>query len=346
MMPAICFDVSDRSIKYLELKRKKGSLYVSRFGLFSIPDGIIEKGEIKQKEKLANLLKNIKKELKSDYVIASLPEEKVFLSRIKFPVIALGNLRESISLQLDEYVPLSSEEAIFDFDIISNHEKEGHFDINLIAFSKDFVCGYRDVFSDAGFTLVAFEMEAHAFARSIVPTKEEKTVMVIDFGRTRATFAIVSGGKVQYTTTVDVAGGEIDKAIMNNLKISKEEAEKVKREKGFTRVKGNEDLFNSILPIASIIKDEALKQIAYWNSHEKDSGGEQSKVSKIILCGGESTVAGLLEYLSYDLKIKAEIGNPWVNVASFNDYIPDIEKGDSLAYATVIGLALRQWIGK
>ena len=35
---------------------------------------------------------------------------------------------------------------------------------------------------------------------------------------------------------------------------------------------------------------------------------------------------------------------PLTNVASFEDYVPEIERRDSLAYATVIGLALRQRI--
>ena len=71
---------------------------------------------------------------------------------------------------------------------------------------------------------------------------------------------------------------------------------------------------------------------------------KKRKISKIILCGGESTLAGLPEFLSYELKMKVELGNPWVNAVSFEDYIPEIERRDSLAYSTVIGLALRPWV--
>ena len=55
-------------------------------------------------------------------------------------------------------------------------------------------------------------------------------------------------------------------------------------------------------------------------------------------------MAGLPEFLSYELKMKVELGNPWVNAVSFEDYIPEIERRDSLAYSTVIGLALRPWV--
>jgi len=102
-------------------------------------------------------------------------------------------------------------------------------------------------------------------------------------------------------------------------------------------------LFELIKSTISVIRDEAAKQAAYWLSHSEDNQ-KTDKISKIILCGGESTLAGLPEFLSYELKIKAELGNPWVNAASFEDYIPEIERKDSLAYSTVIGLALKQWI--
>lgn len=338
-MPALCLDISDRSMKYIEIERKNGSLAIRRFGLYAIPEGIIQKGEIKQKDKLISFLKTVKDKLKSEYVVASLPEEKVFLSRIKFPNMDKSKMRESLSLQLDEYIPISSKEAVFDFDIMEESKDGKTFDVNLAAFPKKFVEEYRDVFAGAGFIPMCFEMETQAFARAIVPKNEAGSVMVIDFGRTRATFAIVDEGKVQFATTVGVAGEEIEKAIMRNLEVSQAEVEKIKREKGFIKNKSGETVFNSVLPIVSVIKDEAEKHLNYWSSRED---GKKEAVSKILLCGGESTLAGLPEYLSYELGRKVETGNPWVNVAFFDDYVPEIEKADSLAYSTVIGLALGQ----
>lgn len=343
-MPALCLDISDRSMKYMEFHRKHGLILARRYGLYTIPEGVIEKGEIKQKDKLIDFLKPIQKKLRSKHVIASLPEEKVFVSKIQIPAMKREYIREAIELQLDQYVPLSAKEAVFDFDIIKEDYENGHIDINLIVFPKIFVEEYRDVFLDAGFTLLAFEMEAQAFARAAVPRDEIKTVMVIDFGRTRATFAIISRGKIQFTATVGVAGGEIDRAIMNTLLVDSIQADKIKKESGFIKSKDNEQLFNAILPIVSVIKDEAAKQVLYWDSHQEKSEEENTKVSKIILCGGEATLAGFMDYLSYELKVKVELGNPWVNVLSFENHIPEIELRDALAYSTVIGLALRQWI--
>ena len=345
-MPVLCLDLSDKSLKYMELKRKNGIISVKRFGLYALESGMIEGGEIKQKDKLISFLKSIKEELKTEVILASLPEEKVFLSRIKFPLMDEDKIREALSLQLEEYVPLLGAEAIFDYDILNDFledNKQAHLHLNLAAFPGSFAESYRDVFAGAGFIPAAFEMEVQAFARAVVSKEETGSVMVIDFGRTRTTYAIVSGGKVQFATTIALAGEEIEKALILHLKIDRTEVETAKREIGLIKRKGNEKLFEALSPMVSVIKDEAAKQAAYWASHSEDDK-KKEEISKIFLCGGESTLAGLPEFLSYELKMKVELGNPWVNVASFEDYVPEIERLDSLAYSTVIGLAIRQWI--
>lgn len=345
-MPVLCLDLSDKSLKYMEFKRKNGVISANRFGIFALENGIIEGGEIKQKEKLISFLKQIKEKLKIELVAASLPEEKVFLSRIKFPLMDEDKIKEALSLQLDEYVPLPATEAIFDYDVINDspeNKERAHLHLNLAAFPKNFVESYRDVFVGAGFIPIAFEMEVQAFARAVVPEGEINDVMVVDFGRSRTTFAIVSGGKVQFATTIALAGEEIEKAFILHLKIDRSQVEEAKRDIGLIKRKGNENLFEALKSMVSVIKDEASKQTAYWESRDED-GEKNEKISKIILCGGESTLAGLPEFLSYELKMIVELGNPWVNVASFEDYIPEIERGDSLAYSTAIGLALRRRI--
>jgi len=339
LMPALGLDISDHSVKYVELERKKGQIFVRRFGEHLIPRGLIESGEIKNKEKLIVFLKALQKELKSKYLITALPEEKAFLARVKLPTMKEEEVRGALELQLEEHIPLSINEAILDFNIVRENSDSNCIDVCLIAFPKKVVDDYRDVFAEAGFIPLALEMEMQASARTIVPQDEKKTLAVVDFGQTRTSFAIISKNEVQFTTTIKVAGEELEKALMRNLKIDQIQAEKIKKESGFIKSKENEKVFNSILPVISVIKDEIGKCINYWNSNFGDN--DLKKVSKILLCGGDSNLIGFPGYLSYELKLPVELGNPWVNIFSFEERIPEIELKDSLSYAIALGLALR-----
>ncbi len=339
LMPALGLDISDRSIKYVGLGKKKEKIFIQRFGGHLIPRGLIEGGEIKDKKKLIGLLKDLQKELISKYIITALPEEKAFLARIKLPMMKKEEVRGALELQLEEHIPLSVNETIFDFKITGEKPDSNYMEICLIAFPKKVVEDYRDVFTEAGFIPLAMEMEMQASARAIVPQGEKNTLAIVDFGQTRTGFVIVGKNEVQFATTIKVAGEELEKALMRNLKVDQVQAEKIKKERGFIKSKENEKVFNSILPIISVIKDEIGKCINYWDSNFGDN--DLKKVSKILLCGGDSNLFGFLEYLSYELKLPVELGNLWVNIFSFEEYIPEIELKDSLSYATALGLALK-----
>ena len=45
-MPALGMDISDRSLKFVEILEKGGALRLGRFGKRTLPEGLIEAGEI------------------------------------------------------------------------------------------------------------------------------------------------------------------------------------------------------------------------------------------------------------------------------------------------------------
>ena len=348
LMPAVGVDISDRSLKYMEISKRNGKFFVSRFETRIIPSGIIESGEIKQKDKLIGFLKSIKKEIKTKFVNVSLPEEKVFLGRTKLPAMKEDEIRNTLEFQLEEHVPLSPKDAIFDFEImdrINKNKKEECLNVNIVAFPKTLVEDYRDVFVAAGFTPLAFEMEAHAFTRAVVPKGEKESFFIMDFGKTRVTFAIVSEGKMQFASTIKIGGDNLNAALVNGLEVDLLRAEEIKKTHSLIRNKENEKIFDLFLPVVAAIKDEISKHITYWNFHLEEENSEK-RIKKILLCGGDSNLTGFSDYLSYELKLPVELANPWVNLLSFEKEIPDLELRESLSYVVGLGLAIRPFDDK
>ena len=198
---------------------------------------------------------------------------------------------------------------------------------------------YVDMFTDTGIMPVSFEIEAQAIARAVLPRGDKGTYMVIDFGDTRMGISIVSDEAVRFTSTINVGSDTISLAIQKHFSISPEEAYRMKNEKKISKSAGDKEFFQAVLSTISIIRDEINKLYIYWHTHgmEERGGG---KIGKIVMCGGGANLAGLTDYLSASLKIKVEIANPWCNVNSFENYIPEIPANEALGYASVIGLAL------
>lgn len=341
MMRGVGVDVSDRSVKFVEFEKNKGRLRLKKFGEDILEEGIIVNGEIKNKDELVSFLKKIKQIRGFADVIISLPEEKAFLSLVELPKMGEEEIKTSLSFQIERYVPLKKENIIFDFEITPSSVKSDHFDVLLLAFPKNLIYDYCEVFERAGFTPLAMELESLSLARSLVPEYNKEDVLIIDFGKTRTTFDVLRGSSLRFTSTVLLGGRDLEKMIARALGINPFEAEKIKKDFSLMGPRKEDRIYEAILPILSSLEDEIRKHQGYWQDHLLHQSEEKSGIKEIILAGGDANLNGLPEYLSQRLAIPARLGNPWIKVGSFENYVPEISRRESLAYGIAIGLALR-----
>lgn len=341
-MPSVGFDISDQSIRFVELIETRKGLVIGKYGYRAIPVGVIEGGEIIKNEELRKILSSMHEEFKIDFANVSLPEQQAYLLNINIPLMKRSEIRGSLELQLEEYVPISMGDATFDYDIVDGfHKEKDHLDLSLAAVPRKVAEGYAGVFEKTGITPIAFEVEAQAVARAIIPEGDMGTYMVMDFGKTRTGISIISEGTVVFTSTINVGGLVLTKAVEKQFGVNTEEAERIKKEQGFVRNKDTQEMFLTLMSTISILKDEINKHYVYWNTHLDQDGKKRPKVDKVLLCGGDSNLVGFTDYLASGLKAEIELANAMANVNTFDRYIPEIEFSDSLSYATAIGLALR-----
>lgn len=341
LQSAVGLDISDRSIKFLKFGLRKGDVFLDRLGEKEIPAGVMEDGKIKGKKELISVLSKWRKENFLNRVIVSLPEDQAFVFKMKVPKVASGHIRENIELHLEEYIPLLPTETIFDYEIIYTPvQGENNYLINVSAFPRRMVEDYYEVLSSAGFQILAFEIEAQSLARTFVSfNNTDENLMLVDIGGYRTGFALVSENRVVFTSNISNIGGRImENTIAKSLNISIDKARKIKNQKGLIRSDDNMEVFYSIIPFVSSLKDEIRKIADYWRKNNKDNGGQ---VDKVILCGGHANLIGLDEYLSSGLNMLVEVGNPWSNINFSVDNFPNLNIDEALRYGTAIGLALR-----
>ncbi|MCX6751392.1 MAG: pilus assembly protein PilM [Candidatus Nomurabacteria bacterium] len=340
-LPSFGLDISDESIKFIELVRTKDGIRVNRFGEKKIPPGIIESGKIKDPKQMEGILVSLRKEEGLKSVRVSLPEEQVYLFNLKLEKVGLENVREGIELSLEEYIPIPTQDAIFDYELLS--EDEQSLKLQVAAIPKNVIEDYLSIFKNSMISGKSFELEAQAISRCVIQKGDLETYMIVDFGKKRTGIFIVSGGVVIFTSTLDVGGTMLSNMIAKNFKISFEEAEKKKKECGLKRNATNTEVFSVILNGVSILRDEIEKHFLYWHTHKDEEGKDRPPIKKVILCGGDSNLVGLSEYFSVSMKVSVEMANVWVNITNAEKYIPDISFNQSLAFASALGLALRDF---
>jgi type IV pilus assembly protein PilM len=342
-MPSIGLDISDQSVRFLELVPEEGGFTIGRFGDRALPEGVVVSGEIIKTEVLRGVLGDLQKEFGLHFVRLSLPEEKVYLFKTSVLRGTLDEMRNNIEFQLEDNVPLSPAEVIFDFDPIRLEEsKSTNIDVSVSVMPETIIRSYAETIEASGLVPLSFEIEAQAIARAVVPFGDLGTYMIVDFGKTRSGISIKSEGVIRYTSTLDIGGNSLVTALQKAFKVSEQEAEKIKIEKGLGKKYENKEVFETLLSSIAVLRDEISRHYIYWHNSRDKEGREPEHIVKVILCGGDSNLVGLIDYLSSSLRIPVEMANVWTNVLTFDKNIPQITFAESLRYATTIGLALRR----
>lgn len=335
--PSFGLDISDRSLKFIELINTKSGFQIGRHGEHKLPEGIIESGKIKDPKWLAEVLSSLRREgLRSVRVM--LPEEQVYLFKLRLEKSGLVNIRESLELVLEEHVPISAQDAVFDYELLK--EDARGLELQVAASPKNVIESYLAVFKMAEISVQSFELEAEAIYRAVVKRGDLETYMIVDFGEKRTGIFIVSSGFVAFSSTLDVGGMMLVEMIAKNFKISLEEAEIMKKKYGLQRNAENRELFSVLLNSVSVLRDELVKHFLYWHTHKNEDGKNNPPIKKIILCGGDANLIGLAEYLAVSMKSQVELADVWTNILGPEDQVPEINFKQAISLTAALGLAL------
>jgi type IV pilus assembly protein PilM len=234
-------------------------------------------------------------------------------------------------------VPLSAVEV--DFDVVPVGERaRGEQRLAGIALPQRIVDETLAVFDEAGIEVRALEGEAFSLARALIDRGNDATVLLIDIGKTTTKIAIVTRGIPRFSATIGIGGHALTLAIQKHVGVTESDARRVKAERGIL-LAGDEEYRTALLSTVSAIRTEVARRLEYWQERAAATGHE--RVSRAILAGGNASVRGLPEYLADAFKLPVLVGEVFTGLASRDHWVPALPRSESLAYATAIGLALR-----
>ena len=362
-MPAVGLDISDTAVTALELVRHRDAFRVGRFGRRSLPAGAIADGYVHDKEKVIAELSALKKELRLNLVNGSLPEEKAYLYTAQLPAVSHREMRAAIEFTLEENVPLSPAETIFDYTVIHNtpasrvvaessgggqpkREREepppspDSLEVSVTVLPRAVVHTYTEIFHGAGLIPLSFELGAQAICRAVISRGDRGTYLIVQRGAKKTGLFIVRNEAVYFTATVA------------ENSVSEEKAPRI-----FTGLdshgrgeSGGKEITREAAPpsppslysgaSSAGLSAEIGRVITYWQTHAGGGGESASPIGKIVLCGAGATAPQLRESLSRELALPIEFAHVWRNAFSYDSYIPQILFEESFDYAAAVGLAL------
>ncbi|NOQ68333.1 hypothetical protein GQ568_02745, partial [Patescibacteria group bacterium] len=163
-LSAFGLDLSDRSIKVAQFKKKGEKISLYSYGRENISEGLIVNGEIKNEEEVAKLIKktllNAKPNpIRSRFVIYSIPEPKGFIRVVQIPRSKKDDIEQAVRYEAEQLFPIDINEAYVDWQILPA-DNDKMLKIIVAVVPRLLVDSYSSVAEEAGLKPVAAEIES------------------------------------------------------------------------------------------------------------------------------------------------------------------------------------------
>ena len=351
-------DIKSSEVRMAEIIRTSKGLKLRSYTEEKLDSPILPNQSLLAHKNLIETLKKIQKEHKLKFVEVSVPEEKAYLFTIEVLDGSKEEIRTRVEMHIEENVPISIDEAVFDYHRIKKNETTGMQFLAVSVVPLAVIEEYIALFELCKMTPISFLIENQALSRAIIKKGDRENYLIVNVSHKNTVLSIVNDGAVQFTSTVSIGSEDFTNAVATKLSIEKEQAEFLKYEKGFSREENNKDVSSALIETANILVEEIKKVFVYWNSinnfnnikgnslnpinvvETSDAEASLIGVKKVLIAGREAGIIGFRDFLAISLKIPVEVANVWINILSLEDDVPEISMKESLSYGTAFGLAL------
>ncbi|MDO8592164.1 MAG: pilus assembly protein PilM [bacterium] len=376
----IGLDISDLSLKLVQLNKIRGKIKIQALSKLNLPRGIISNGEIKNKPELLKAIKKIIAaplygKVSSEEVVACLPESKTFIKLIEVQK-SPNALADIIGGEIEKHVPMALDEIYYDWQVIEDLTDK--FSVLIGAAPKEIVNQYTLLLDEAKLSPAALEIEPVAFCRCLLneeaPNSKQITFGakakigaglnygIIDIGANHTCMIFYSANTILFTVSMPISGEEITAKISEVLKLTAEQSEKAKIICGLNEDKASGVIKEILDGTVKNLIQKIKEALAFYENYFARRG----PINKILLCGGGANISNLDKILSRELALEVSLSDALTNVNEDKDKFNrvflekhslslkaaeldaknkeknlSIEQNSSVTFTTAIGLALR-----
>ncbi|MBI2075248.1 MAG: type IV pilus assembly protein PilM [Candidatus Harrisonbacteria bacterium] len=339
-------DIGTTSLKIAEVRRGKNGAELLNYGYLESFDYLERANQAFQTSTLklneggiAKFIRALMKQsgIPAHPVIASLPSFSSFSTLIEVPQLSERELAESMQLQAKQYVPMPISEVKLDWQKVGERRDEKGAllqQILLISVPNEVVARYQKIFSLAGLSLLALEVEGLSLARSAT-MGTAGPALVMDIGARSTTIVVAENGFMKFAGQTDFAGATLTQTVATGLKLGNRRAEEMKRHRGLTGAAGEYELFTLLQPMVDVIINEGMRVRKNYETLYKTA------VTRIILAGGGANLPGLHRYIAKETGLPVSHAAPFERVAYPISMAP-LLTGLGPIFAVAIGLGLKE----
>ncbi|PJE74564.1 MAG: hypothetical protein COV01_00840 [Candidatus Taylorbacteria bacterium CG10_big_fil_rev_8_21_14_0_10_41_48] len=335
IMSEVSVGIYDGELRFSEVVYSHGSLVPKNFGVIDFPELRMEDQDQKSRDEAIEKLSSFSMEKGYRAVRVLIHEDEAYVFQITVPSTDVSTFTNAVESSLEENVPLSPSDALFEYEIVSTDEERGETLLSVTVVSQKTISSHADILGFGGLFPVSFETEARALSRALVMRGDTGVHALLHIGRKHSFMAIIEKGIVSFSSSINVGSKDIISAVSKSLNMSLPDTEKFILENGFEIGKEDMRIFDASMPVLSTFHDEIGKMLVYWKARSRK--GDVPPISDIILSGKYSLMNGIAKYMSVTSQLPTRVGSVWTNILDPKELPPTLTEQESLDYGSFIG---------
>jgi type IV pilus assembly protein PilM len=317
---AVGLDIGTSGVRAAELTFGKGPATLQRFGQVALPQGAVRDGEVVDPQLVADAIKHLWATAKfsTKNVVLGVANQKVIVRQVDLPWMPGDELRKSLGLQVQDFLPIPIEQAILDYFPISEVTAEGGnrlLRVLVVAASRDMVLTALDAVKRAGLRATQVDLTPFAVLRALGHVDEigsaagsvSGTEALIDIGAKVTNIVIHQNGNPRFVRILLMGGDNVTEAVSERLGVPFDQAVAVKQQLGMSPVRGEA---MSDHPAARVIEasagsfvEEVRGSLDYYLAQPASV-----PLQRIVLSGGGARLTGLGQRLAAATRLPVEPG--------------------------------------
>ena len=337
----LVLDVGTSAIRLCELAPTKSGYQLVRYYQrdLNIDPAMEEEDKAERREEvLQALLKEAK--VRSKKTIVAVPGQSVFTRNRPLPPVPEYKVTQIVRYEIQQQIPFSLDQIALDYQVLDRTEAGGY-DVMMAAIKVDVVEKQLEVLRKSKKRIDVVDVSPIAAYNWLRHTGEfgedGQCVALLDLGATTTDIVIQKDNQFRFTRSLHVGGNDITSAVASSFNMSYEDAERLKREKGFAPTgdtkrdgRGGEVIGR----VLNRLVGEANRSFAYFRS--QPGGGP---VTRVIITGGGACLRNIIPYLQRQLGIEVRIAQPLAGIVISPKANEASEHPEQACVA--LGLALR-----
>ncbi|MEX1264033.1 MAG: type IV pilus assembly protein PilM [Actinomycetota bacterium] len=346
-----------------------------------LPAGAVENGEVKDPLVVTEALRELWERggFKTKRVYMGVGNQRVVVREIALPYLPEKELRASLGFQVQEFIPMAVDEAVLDYDPISEFDQDDRRMLRmlLVAAQRQMVDTVILAATAAKLEPVGLDLVPFAMVRSVGTTgvgmdlEEEGDEAVIDIGAHVTNIVVHARGTVRFVRILPSGGRDVTLAIARGVGVDDEIAERLKRGEQVDleampqgRAEGEiageadagerdanaDDPGAPVKPAGALdvgrVAEISMQRASSFVDEIRSSlefyttQAKGARIARVLVTGGGSKLEGFLELLRQRIPVEVGAGRVFLNARSQLSLSEEALAEAEPVLAVAVGLAI------